>query len=78
MPKRDELLAHGDDSTDGEPRFRESGTAFVCLACGDLGEIDVQESGVSSCGAAEPESHWASGEIVCRECGAREPWGGSS
>ena len=67
-----------DDWTDGEPRFRESGTCFVCLACGDIGEIEVQDSGVYSCGAAEPESHWATGEIVCPGCGALDGWGDSS
>ena len=67
-----------DDSTDCEPRFRETGTCFVCLVCGDIGQIDVQDFGVSSCGAVEPASHWATGEIVCPGCGAREPWGDSS
>ncbi len=58
--------------------FREDGTAFICVACGNLVDIIVEEGGVSSCGAAEPACHWAYGRLVCTFCGATESWCDSS
>lgn len=71
------------DAFDAEMRteviglFREDGTGFVCVACGGTGEIVVEEGGRSG-GGPYPDVYWASGNIVCEDCGASEFWSDST
>ena len=57
-----------------EVKFKEDGTAFVCLVDGDIAEFIVEKSGTQPGTPYGPEEHWAEGILKCPTCGAEQDY----
>jgi hypothetical protein len=61
-----------------ETKFKEDGTAYICVDCDSVAELIIDGSGVQPKTPSGPEIHWFWGKLKCNSCGYEEYYTDSS